>query len=162
MLQLHAMAIGYIALAAAGPVRSISCFVSNPREVDTIPILQLAAARGMITALPHIAERGGTMRFLRWQPGDSLVTGTYDIPQPQDDAPEIAPDVIFAPLAGFDRQGNRIGQGGGFYDRAFAAHPDARRVGLAWSVQEMEALPVDSWDQRLHAIITERERIDIP
>ena len=76
------------------------------------------------------------------------------------DSDEIAPDAIMSPLIGFDREGNRLGQGGGFYDRAFARYASARRIGLAWSVQESDTLPVDSWDQRLHAVVTERERID--
>jgi 5-formyltetrahydrofolate cyclo-ligase len=65
-----------------------------------------------------------------------------------------------SPLVGFDRSGNRLGQGGGFYDRAFAAFPSARRIGIAWSVQEVDMLPVDSWDEQLHSVITEHERID--
>jgi 5-formyltetrahydrofolate cyclo-ligase len=160
-LQLHAIVIARIALAAAGPAATIACYLANAREVDAMPLLQLATGSGIATALPCIDQRGGLMRFLRWRPGDCLVTGPYGIAQPMADAEEIKPDAIFSPLVGFDRTGNRLGQGGGFYDRAFAAHPEARRVGLAWSAQEIVGLPVDSWDQPLHAIITESERIDI-
>lgn len=158
--QLHGIVMARITLDAIDGGTNVACYLANSNEVDAMPIIQLAMARGIITALPHIAERGGTMHFLRWQPGERLVTGPYGIPQPAEDAAEIVPEAIISPLVGFDRGGNRLGQGGGFYDRAFAAFPGARRVGLAWSVQEVDALPVDSWDERLHAVVTERERID--
>lgn len=161
-LTVYALVISRVALAAAGEVKTITAYLANAREVDAMPIIQLAVARGMTVALPHIVERGAPMRFLRWQPGERLMTGPYGIPQPMPNAEAIVPDAIFSPLVGFDRAGNRIGQGGGFYDRAFAAFPSARRIGLAWSVQEASDLPVDSWDQPLHAVVTERERIDIP
>lgn len=160
-LCVHAIVIARVALAVAGEPSTLTAYLANSREVDAMPIIQLAAARGIVTALPHIAERGGAMLFLRWQPGERLVTGPYGIPQPKADAEPITPDAILSPLVGFDRSGNRLGQGGGFYDRAFAAFPNARRIGLAWSIQEVDTLPVDSWDEPLHAIVTERERIDI-
>lgn len=158
--QVHGIVIARIALDAAAKAGTVACYLANTNEVDAMPIIQLAVARGLATALPHITERGGMMHFLRWQPGERLATGPYGIPQPVRGAEEITPDAIISPLVGFDRAGNRLGQGGGFYDRAFAAFPAARRIGLAWSVQEADALPVDSWDQRLHAVVTERERID--
>ena len=70
-----------------------------------------------------------------------------------------APDVILLPLIGFDRALNRLGQGAGYYDRACAALPDARRIGLAWNVQEWPALPADPWDVPLDAVATQREWI---
>jgi len=118
------------------------------------------AGRGMMTGLPYIAQRGDPMHFRRWLPGDPMAASPYHFKQPADDAPEIRPDLILAPLLGFDRAGNRLGQGGGFYDRAFAAYPQAMRIGIAWSIQEVDALPVESWDQSLHAVITEKEWID--
>jgi len=159
-LRVHAIVMARLALEAAGNASRIACYLANPFEVDVMPIIQLACARGIETALPFIAEPDQPMRFLLWKPDDRLVTGPFAIPQPVKDAPEIEPDAIIAPLLGFDRAGNRLGQGGGFYDRAFAQHPAARRIGMAWSAQEQASLPVDSWDQRLHAIVTERERID--
>lgn len=158
--QLHGIVIARVALDAAKGASTLACYLSSINEVDVMPSLQIATARGITTALPYIAERGGTMRFRRWRPGERLVSGPYGIAQPATDAEEITPDAILTPLVGFDRAGNRLGQGGGYYDRAFMTFPAARRIGIAWSVQEIDALPVDSWDQPLHAIVTERERID--
>lgn len=159
-LRLHAVVIARIALHAAGEAKSVAAYLSDGREVDPLPALEFASALGLRTALPHVDKRGGAMRFLAWEPGQRLVDGPYGVPQPSLLAPEVEPEVILAPLVGFDRKGHRLGQGGGFYDRAFEAHPDARRIGLAWSVQEVDAVPVDPWDQPLHSIVTERERID--
>ena len=159
MLAIHAVVIARVALNAVDGARSIAAYLSNGREVDAMPLVERACAAGIRTALPHIDRPGGAMRFLNWRPGDPLHKGPYDILQPFARADECVPEAIIAPLVAFDRAGHRLGQGGGFYDRAFAAFPDARRVGLAWSVQEIAQVPVASWDQPLHAVITEREWI---
>ncbi|HJT39376.1 MAG TPA: 5-formyltetrahydrofolate cyclo-ligase [Sphingobium sp.] len=130
---------------------------------DEAPAQRLAAplqAMGKTIALPRVLDRLGGMDFLTWQPEDHLFPGLYNTSHPQPSGPPVTPDVIFAPLLGFDRAMNRLGQGGGYYDRAFARHPDALRVGLAWSVQEHDALPADPWDLPLNIILTEVELIE--
>jgi 5-formyltetrahydrofolate cyclo-ligase len=101
------------------------------------------------------------MRFLAWSPDRPLIPGAYGLHQPEGASDEIAPTLIITPLVGFDRHGGRIGQGAGYYDRAFARLPGAVRIGLAWSVQEMPQLPLDPWDVPLHAVATEQEWIAI-
>ena len=64
--------------------------------------------------------------------------------------------MILTPLLAFDAALNRLGQGAGHYDRAFAANAGAWRIGVAWSVQRVETLPADPWDVPLHNIITEQ------
>jgi 5-formyltetrahydrofolate cyclo-ligase len=141
-----------------GEAAIVAGYAAIGGEVDPLPILRAAVAGGRIVALPHVED--GTMRFLRWQPGDELVAGPHGLRQPHADAPEVMPDLILTPLIGFDRNMARLGQGAGYYDRAFAQLPDARRIGLAWSVQEETHLPVDPWDVALHGIATEREWIE--
>ena len=126
---------------------------ADPAEFD----LAVLAARGEL-ALPHVHDRAVPLRFLAWSRNTPLVPGPFG-PQPPADAPEVTPDIILTPLVGFDRRGTRLGQGGGHYDRAFAAIPQAWRVGVAWSVQEVDALSPDPWDVPLHAIATEKEWI---
>ncbi len=140
--------------------QSVAAYLAAGVEVDALPLIELAAAAGMTTALPFIDRRGGTMCFRTWRPGQALAAGPYGVPQPLETAPETAPDTIFAPLVGFDHQGRRLGQGGGFYDRAFARFPDARRIGLAWSVQQAQTLPVEPWDLPVHGVVTEKQWID--
>ncbi|OHD09581.1 5-formyltetrahydrofolate cyclo-ligase [Sphingopyxis sp. RIFCSPHIGHO2_12_FULL_65_19] len=127
-------------------------------EPDILPLLTGTAAVSAI-ALPHHAARVAEMGFRRWQPGESLVKGPWSTRQPVDDAPPATPDLIFCPLIGFDRRGGRIGQGGGHYDRYFAAHPAALRIGVGWSVQEIDTVPRESTDMTLDAILTEQEFI---
>ena len=111
---------------------------------------------GKTVALPAIGAGPGEMTFLRWDADDALVTGRYGILQPSPGAPAVTPGAIVAPMIAFDHALNRLGQGGGYYDRAFAAYPLALRIGLAWSAQQMDALPVDPWDMGLDFILTER------
>ncbi len=139
--------------------RCVSAYVPIGSEADPMPLLLRARAAGHMTALPHVTRRDAPMRFLLWRPGDPLHPGPMGLMQPDVGAPGVAPDLIVTPLLGFDRRCHRLGYGAGFYDRAFADLPRARRVGLAWSVQEVDAIPADSWDVPLHAIWTEREWI---
>lgn len=115
----------------------------------------------MVDALPFVADRATPMVFRSWTPGGALETGWVGLSHPTG-TDEIVPAVILAPLLGFDRKLGRIGQGAGFYDRWFAAHPDVKRIGVAWACQETDAIPTDPWDMPLHAIITEQEWIGPP
>lgn len=135
----------------------VATYLPIPAEADPAPLHTAARATGCRLALPRLSTRAAPMRFAEWTNAE-LIPGPFG-PQPPADAPDLNPDVILAPLVGFDRRGNRLGQGGGHYDRAFAAHPHAWRVGIAWSVQEVGALTPDPWDVRLHAIATEQEWI---
>lgn len=134
----------------------VSGYIAVGSELSCLPVLAAAARMGIATALPHITRRGQPMRFLRWSVGDPLDPGPRGLLQPPADTAEIAPDLIVTPLLGFDARLWRIGQGAGFYDASFAAMPRAARIGVAWSVQQAEAIPRDPWDVRLHAIVTER------
>ncbi|WP_181814784.1 5-formyltetrahydrofolate cyclo-ligase [Sphingomonas aracearum] len=137
----------------------IASYMPLGSEADPAPLVRAALAAGCTIALPHVVDRATPIRFVAWQQGAALVAGPFGLSQPGAEAGTVAPDIILTPLLGFDRAGNRLGQGAGHYDRAFVAHPDAWRVGLAWSVQEVPALPADPWDVPLHALLTEREWI---
>jgi 5-formyltetrahydrofolate cyclo-ligase len=129
-------------------------------EADPAALLTYAAERGKTVALPYVERRSVPMRFLAWRPGDPLKPGQLGLKQPDlATAPEVAPDLFLAPLLGFDRRLHRLGQGAAYYDRAFARYPDAVRVGIAWSVQEVPVVPDDPWDVPLHAVLTEKEWI---
>ncbi len=128
-------------------------------EADPAPLADAARAAGCTLALPHVTKRAAPLRFLSWDPSHPLERGAFGLLQPVADAPEVSPDIILTPLVGFDDAGNRLGQGAGHYDRALAANPDAWRVGIAWSVQRVAALPADPWDMPLHAIATESDWI---
>ena len=110
-------------------------------------------------ALPRITSLAEPMRFhLHSDPfGESdLEDGPLGLRQPAADAPPAVPQVLFMPLVGFTAQGERLGQGGGFYDRWLAAHPATVAIGMAWDMQEVAAgaLPVEDHDMPLAAIVT--------
>lgn len=141
--------------AQLGDARVVAAYLPIGSEIDTLAIIDRLARRNLKIALPHVTTRRGSLRFLGWTPGDPLPAGPMGLRQPEADAPELAPDLILTPLLAFDGRLHRLGYGAGHYDRAFVAHPDARRIGLAWSVQQVEALVEDDWDVPLHAVATE-------
>ena len=132
-----------------------AAYAAQDDEPDILPMLEELGA----IALPHHSGRDENMNFRRWAPGDALVNGPWNTRQPTDDAAAALPALLFCPLVGFDRHGGRLGQGGGHYDRYFAHHPAALRIGVGWSVQEVDAVPVESTDMPLDAILTEQEFI---
>ena len=141
------------------PGKVVATFHPVGSEADPAQLAMAAMAAGCLLALPHVVDRATPLRFLGWDGQAALAAGPFGLRQPGEDAAEVAPDNILAPLVAFDRRLERLGQGAGHYDRAFAAFPDAWRVGVAWSVQEVTSLPADPWDVPLHAIVTEQEWI---
>jgi 5-formyltetrahydrofolate cyclo-ligase len=108
-------------------------------------------------ALPVVVEKKAPLVFRLWKPGERLAAGIWNIPIPADGA-DVLPDVVVAPVVGFDSAGYRLGYGGGYFDRTLASlphHPLAIGVGYnAAAVSTIYPLP---HDVPMGAIITERE-----
>jgi 5-formyltetrahydrofolate cyclo-ligase len=139
------------------PGRVVAAYMPVGGEIDPAPVVAAARAAGCRIALPHVVDRATPIRFVA---GDTVLeAGPFGLRQPAADAQCLLPDIVLTPLVAFDRAGNRLGQGAGHYDRAFVEHPHAWRVGVAWSVQEVDALVTDPWDVPLHAVLTEQEWI---
>lgn len=134
---------------------TIALYVPVDEEAPALRLAGALIAAGRHIALPAVIDRLGTMEFRRWLPDEPLIPGLFGTSHPEPGAGPVIPDAIVAPLLGFDPAMNRLGQGGGYYDRAFARHPDALRIGIAWSVQEHDLLPADPWDLPLDAVLTE-------
>lgn len=149
-------------LALLRPGLTVSSYVPVGSEADPALLVRAATAAGCGIALPHVTTRAAPMRFLTWDPEDALHAGPFGLRQPHPESPALAPDIILTPLLAFDAKLDRLGQGAGYYDRAFEALPHALRIGVAWSVQQVETLPTDEWDMPLHAIVTEAEWIPQP
>jgi 5-formyltetrahydrofolate cyclo-ligase len=127
-------------------------------ELDIDASLILLAERGASITVPRV--HGEHLEFVRWRPADEAFTpGSFGIPEPV--AGEVVPltlhDVVLAPLVAFDDHGNRLGQGGGYYDRALAACHGARPVviGIAHSFQQVERIAGEEWDVPIDAAVTE-------
>lgn len=140
----------------------IAGYIAVGSEVDPAPLMARATAQSCAMALPFVATREAPMCFREWQIGEPLERADFGFSQPLASAAFAAPDIIIVPLVGFDRMMNRLGQGAGHYDHVFPAFPRALRIGLAWSVQEVQALSIDRWDVPLDFILTERELICAP
>ena len=128
-------------------------------EVDPLPAM---AAHDGPLCLPVVPGRAMPLVFRAWRPGDPLDAGSFGIHHPPESAPVLVPQVLIVPLAAFDRSGQRIGYGGGYYDRTLAALRAAgpvTAIGLAFASQEIAAIPVGPFDQPLDMIVTDREII---
>lgn len=138
------------------PGLTVTSYVPIGSEADPAALARVAVAAGCVLALPHVTTRAEPMRFLAWDSDADLLPGPLGLRQPPHDFPALAPDIILTPLLAFDPRLDRLGQGAGYYDRAFASFPQARRIGVAWGVQQVERVPTDAWDMPLHAVITEQ------
>ena len=122
---------------------------------------QLRLPPPLVYCLP-VLHPDRTLRFAPWRAGDPLVTNRYGIPEP-DVAPASALPaedmaLVVLPLVGFDANGNRLGMGGGWYDRTLAfraAGAAPRLAGAAFAMQQVDALAPQPWDVRLDAVCTE-------
>ena len=135
-----------------------SVFLSIRGEPDTEPLIEALVAAGVTAALPVTVERARPLRFRAWRLGEVLETGRYGIRVPSPSAREVSPDVLFVPLAAYDRRGYRLGYGAGYYDSTLEAlrrRKTVVAVGVAFSIQEVESVPTEPHDQRLDAVITE-------
>ena len=150
------------AIIAATRPRCVAGYLPFASEVDPCPAMTWAADNSMATAVPAMVD-ADTMVFRAYRAGDPLLPDAFGIVAPTPSAPAVTPDLILMPLSAFDRQGRRIGKGRGFYDRivaALRAHGgNPLLVGVAFSVQEVEAVPDEPHDARLHRIVTERETV---
>ena len=141
----------------------ISGYSPIRNEIDPMPLMIKLAAQGARLALPVINARGKSLTFRAWSPTDRLMMGPLGIPEPSPAAAELVPDVMLVPLAAFDRLGHRIGYGAGHYDYTFAHLRKSKAVtgiGVAFAVQEIEAVPALSHDVALDYVLTEHETFD--
>ncbi len=104
------------------------------------------------------------LTFRLWKEGDPLAEAKWGIKEPLPSAPEVFPDLLFVPLAAYDRSGNRLGYGAGFYDRTLSRLRAMKKiiaVGVAYHVQEMHEIPTDATDEKLDFILTDQEWISL-
>jgi 5-formyltetrahydrofolate cyclo-ligase len=135
----------------------VAVYQAADGEVDTRPICQRCLNLGKQLLLPVIMP-DKHLEFAEWKRGAALQANRFGIPEPPPDAPRCPVnnlDVVFLPLVGWDRNGNRLGMGGGFYDRTLAEATAPLLIGLAYGIQQVAALPAHDWDVRMDFVITE-------
>ena len=127
-------------------------------EIDIRPLMRELGAAGCQLALPVVQGKGKPLLFRAWSAGDFLEAGVFGTLQPSADRPAVEPDALLVPLLACDREGWRLGYGGGFYDRTLQGLRAQRKVtavGVAFNVQLVPAVPRGPDDQRLDWLLTE-------
>lgn len=138
-------------------VSTYSPFRAEPTLLD---LMKRIRARGGRTALPVALERGAPLQFRAWAPGERTERGLWDIPVPTRHAAVVHPDVVVAPVVGFDREGYRLGYGGGFFDRTLASLTRRPRVlAVGYASAEIATIHPLGHDIPMDAIVTQRETI---
>lgn len=142
-------------------------YLPSDGEISPLGLMQFCRSMGVNCYLPVLHSLNGRLWFGEYHPHTELLANRFGIPEPLHE-PAIRLwqlDVVFLPLVGFDPSGNRLGMGGGFYDRTFADRlrwpRQPKLYGLAHQLQQVDALPADSWDIPLDGIITEQKIIPV-
>jgi len=133
-------------------------YYAQGSEFDPTPLAHRLITEGRTVALPVARSGEGMLQFRRWTPGETLEPDAVGVPSPPATAPAVTPQLVVAPLLAFDRRGGRLGQGGGHYDRTLQNLRAAGAVfvlGLAYTGQLVEEIPMEPHDQPLDAVLTE-------
>lgn len=141
--------------------QTVAVFLSFDGELDTRPLIDQLWRAGKRVYLPVLHPFSpGNLLFLHYHPSSGLVVNRLNIREPKLDVRDVLPlsqlDVLVTPLVAFDAAGQRLGMGGGFYDRTlqnWRQHP-LQPVGYAHDCQQVDALPTEQWDIPLPAVIT--------
>ncbi|NCW53036.1 MAG: 5-formyltetrahydrofolate cyclo-ligase [Rhodobacteraceae bacterium] len=129
-------------------------------EINPLPAMEEAAAHGRV-GVPVILGEGQPLKFSEWSPEGEMKDGPFGAKIPFEDR-FFEPEIVIVPLVAFDVKGGRLGYGGGFYDRTLQLLRSQRptlAVGFAYSDQIAKDLPLETTDQPLDLVITEREII---
>ena len=164
----EAVAARLLALPWAPQRGHVAGYWANDGEL-ALHVWQLRLPPEVRYCLPVLGE-DGSLRFAPWRAGEPLVTNRYGIPEPErlDDAlPAEALEMIVLPLVGFDAEGQRLGMGGGWYDRTLAFRRDhaapPHLAGVGFEVQRLPSvLRAEPWDVPLDAVCTESDTLLFP
>lgn len=132
----------------------VSAYWPFRNEPDLKPLLKHLASKGVRPALPVVVAMHQPLVFRAWQSGEKLSRGVWNIPYPAQGA-EVTPDIVIAPVVGFDRNCFRLGYGGGFFDRTLAALPQMPlRIGVGYDFQLLPAFQPHRHDIAMDMIVT--------
>ena len=148
---------------AVAPGAVVAGYAPIRSEFDPMPLLRRLADAGARLALPVIMGREQPLQFRGFSIGQALERGPLGIQQPTVASVVLIPEILLIPLAAFDRTGHRIGYGAGYYDRSIEALRGGNRtiaVGLAFAVQEIDAVPALPHDAVLDYVLTETQTFD--
>ena len=150
--------------ARSAPGMVVAGYRPRGTEIDPGPLLRRLEALGAIVVLPVVTTPGAPLAFRESGAWEDHRPDAGGILAPPEHSATRRPDLLIVPLLAFDRQGGRLGQGGGYYDRTLAAlraSAPAQAVGLAFAGQEVSRLDLAPHDERLDAILTEMRYIEV-
>tara|TARA_B100000886_G_C20348708_1_gene459893 strand:- start:74 stop:607 length:534 start_codon:yes stop_codon:yes gene_type:complete len=125
-------------------------------ELSDIQILEKFEKLDYLVTLPKI-KKNSQMDFFYWTTKDPLIINSYGIPEPTSNKIKY-PDILLVPLVAFDNDFNRVGYGGGFYDR-YIKNKKILTIGLAYSFQKVKKIMINEYDTKLDFIITEKKKL---
>jgi 5-formyltetrahydrofolate cyclo-ligase len=141
----------------------VAAFVAFDGEPDLAPALEELDRCGVRVSLPLVRETPTrpVLCFRQWSPGSEMRPNRYGIAEPMGtlEVPLQEIDLVLIPMVAWDARGGRLGMGASFYDRLFEPLADQRRpyrLGVAYQMQQVERIPLDPWDIRLHGVLTEQ------
>ena len=139
-------------------LKNLGGYYSSNYEIDDLEILDFLEKKNYKISLP-IIKKNNQMNFFKWSKNDPLKINKYGIPEPVS-SKILYPDILLVPLVGYDDNLNRLGYGGGFYDRYIEKIEKIKKIikiGLAFSCQKIKSVPINQHDKKLDFIITEKE-----
>ena len=146
------------ALLQHAPVRpgaTLGFYWPMKGEFDPRPLARQLHGLGVNLALPVVVTANAPMQFRTWRPGTKMIPGIWNIPVPEQDDP-VSPNVLLAPLVGFDKQRYRLGYGGGYFDRTLAASsPKPVTIGVGFDLCQIPSVFPQPHDQPMDLIVTE-------
>jgi 5-formyltetrahydrofolate cyclo-ligase len=133
-------------------------YASKPREVNTRLLIRNLLSLGKTLVVPIIEKETNTLRLSYLKDPEVLQESTFQVPEPVGhELPALASEVkvVLIPMLAFDKKGNRLGYGAGYYDRFLARNPKIIRIGLAFACQEASAIPCEENDIKMDLIVSE-------
>lgn len=136
----------------------IGTYISFRNELDTKKLNQYLLERELNLALPAIDFQTKEINFFMYHKNTELIENKFSILEPKNKDKVIFPKIILIPLLGYSKSGFRLGYGGGYYDKYLSKNDigDVKKIGIAFSFQEVEEIPVEDHDERLDWILTEK------
>ena len=137
----------------------LSIYYPSSYEVNVIKLLDIINKKKVKTILPVINDRN-SMDFHEWKKGDILHVNKYGMLEPNSSSKKVIPNIMLVPLLAFDNKNNRLGYGGGYYDRYLSKYLRKNKnlltIGVAFSFQEHNKLPISNSDIKLNYVLTEK------
>jgi len=140
--------------------KKIGGYYPSNYEIDDLEILEVLKKQNFKISLP-VVKKDNQMNFYSWSKNDPLKINKFGIPEPVL-SKIFYPDILLVPLVGYDNNLNRLGYGGGFYDRYIEKIDKIKKVskiGLAFSYQKIKSVPINQYDKKLDFVVTEKEII---